>query len=41
MTLLAVTNFNIVISVLGGWITLFGLVSYLLKERYYLSEACE
>lgn len=25
---------------LGGFITLFGLVSYLLKEKYYLSEAC-
>ncbi|KAI8628986.1 Na/H antiporter [Xylariaceae sp. FL1651] len=40
MTLLAITNFNIVTSVLGGWITLVGLFSYLLKERYYLSEAC-
>lgn len=26
-------------AVLGGFITLFGLVSYLCKERYYLSEA--
>jgi sodium/hydrogen antiporter len=40
MPTLAVTNFNIVCSVLGGFITLFGLVSYLFKEKYYLSEAC-
>jgi hypothetical protein len=40
MPALAVTNFNIVCSVLGGFITLFGLVSYLLKEKFYLSEAC-
>lgn len=40
MPTLAVINFNIVCAVLGGFITLFGLVSYLLKERFYLSEAC-
>lgn len=40
MPTLAVNNFNIVLSVLGGWISLFGLVSYLLKENFYLSEAC-
>jgi len=39
MPTLAVTNFNIVLTVLGGWISLFGLVSYLLKEHFYLSEA--
>ncbi|KAL2041593.1 hypothetical protein N7G274_005377 [Stereocaulon virgatum] len=39
MPTLVVTNFNIVTATLGGFITLFGLVSYLLKERYYLSEA--
>ncbi|KAK1750006.1 Sodium/hydrogen exchanger family-domain-containing protein [Echria macrotheca] len=39
MPTLAVTNFNIVLTVLGGWISLFGLVSYLLKENFYLSEA--
>src|SRR3954468_629776 len=39
MPTLATTNFNIVLSVLGGWISVFGLVSYLLKERFYLSEA--
>lgn len=39
MPTLAVTNFNIVCSVLGGFITLFGLVSYLFKEKFYLSEA--
>jgi hypothetical protein len=39
MPTLAVNNFNIVCASLGGFITLFGLVSYLLKEKYYLSEA--
>jgi NhaP-type Na+/H+ or K+/H+ antiporter len=39
MPTLTVTNFNIVCSVLGGFITLFGLVSYLFKEKFYLSEA--
>lgn len=41
MPTLDVNNFNIVISVVGGWISLFGLVSYLCKENFYLSEACE
>jgi hypothetical protein len=40
MPVLAVTNFNIVCATLGGFITLFGLVSYLCKEKFYLSEAC-
>ncbi|MCJ1360702.1 MAG: hypothetical protein MMC33_010711 [Icmadophila ericetorum] len=39
MPTLAVTNFNIVCATLGGFISLFGLVSYLFKERFYLSEA--
>ncbi|RYP26297.1 hypothetical protein DL767_008092 [Monosporascus sp. MG133] len=39
MLTLEVSNFNIVIAVLGGWISLCGLVSYLLKEKFYLSEA--
>ena len=39
MPTLAVVNFNIVCATLGGFITLFGLVSYLLKEQFYLSEA--
>lgn len=39
MVTLAITNFNIVCASLGGFITLLGLVSYLLKERFYLSEA--
>ncbi|KAF2854945.1 hypothetical protein T440DRAFT_440646 [Plenodomus tracheiphilus IPT5] len=39
MPTLAVTNFNIVCATLGGFITIFGLVSYLLKEKFYLSEA--
>ncbi|EFW98596.1 cation/H+ exchanger [Grosmannia clavigera kw1407] len=39
MPTLVLTNFNIVVSVLGGWVSLFGLVSYLCKENFYLSEA--
>ncbi|QSZ32776.1 hypothetical protein DSL72_002355 [Monilinia vaccinii-corymbosi] len=39
MPTLQTTNFNIVCAVLGGFITLFGLVSYLFKEKFYLSEA--
>ncbi|KAF2688749.1 hypothetical protein K458DRAFT_292502 [Lentithecium fluviatile CBS 122367] len=39
MPTLVIDNFNIVCATLGGFITLFGLVSYLLKERFYLSEA--
>lgn len=41
MPTLALSNFNILLSILGGWISLFGLVSYLLKENFYMSEACE
>ena len=40
MPTLALTNFNIVCATLGGFVTLFGLVSYLFKERLFLSEAC-
>ncbi|OAA41389.1 Na(+)/H(+) antiporter 2 [Metarhizium rileyi] len=36
---LQVTDFNVLVALLGGFISLFGLVSYLLKENYYLSEA--
>ncbi|CAK3802622.1 Na(+) H(+) antiporter isoform 3A [Lecanosticta acicola] len=39
MPTLDLSNFNIVCATLGGFITLFGLVSYLLKEKFYLSEA--
>ncbi|KAF2016426.1 hypothetical protein BU24DRAFT_346488 [Aaosphaeria arxii CBS 175.79] len=38
MPTLAVVNFNIVCATLGGFITVFGLVSYLFKEKFYLSE---
>ena len=38
MPTLALTNFNIVCATLGGFISLFGLVSYLFKEKFYLSE---
>lgn len=39
MPTFSITNFNIIVSCLGGFISLFGLVSYLLKENFYLSEA--
>jgi len=38
---LRLSNFNIIVAVLGGFISLFGLISYLLKENFYLSEARE
>jgi len=41
MPTLSLVNFNVVCATLGGFITLFGLVSYLFKERFYLSEACQ
>lgn len=41
MPTLELANFNIVCATLGGFISLFGLVSYLCKERFYLSEACQ
>jgi len=34
-----VSNFNIIVATLGGFLSLFGLVSYLLKEKFYLGEA--
>ena len=39
MPTLDLSNFNIVCAVMGGFVTVFGLVSYLCKERFYLSEA--
>jgi sodium/hydrogen antiporter len=36
---LDISNFNIAIALVGGWLSLFGLVSYLVKENLYLSEA--
>ena len=39
MPTLDISNFNIVCATVGGFVTIFGLVSYLLKERFYLSEA--
>ncbi|PWY65293.1 hypothetical protein BO70DRAFT_366735 [Aspergillus heteromorphus CBS 117.55] len=39
MPTLSLINFNIVCATLGGFISIFGLVSYLFKERFYLSEA--
>ncbi|KAJ9616177.1 hypothetical protein H2204_014021 [Knufia peltigerae] len=39
MSMLDISNFNIVCAVIGGFIALFGLVAYLAKERFDLSEA--
>jgi sodium/hydrogen antiporter len=41
MPTIVLTNFNIITATLGGFITIFALVSYLFKERFYLSEACK
>jgi hypothetical protein len=38
MPTLEVDNFNIVCATLGGFIAMFGLVSYLVKEKFYMSE---
>jgi hypothetical protein len=39
MPTISIVSFNIVCATLGGFIALFGLVSYLFKEKFYLSEA--
>jgi len=36
---LDISNFNIVAATIGGFLSVFGLVSYLCKEKLYLSEA--
>ena len=41
MPTLSITNFNIICAVSGGFVLSFGLVSYLCKERLFLSEACK
>jgi hypothetical protein len=38
MPTLAVNDFNIVCATLGSFIAVFGLVSFLFKEKFYLSE---
>ncbi|KAF2667101.1 hypothetical protein BT63DRAFT_376260 [Microthyrium microscopicum] len=38
MPTLAVVSFNIVCATLGAFIALFGLISFLFKEKFYLSE---
>lgn len=35
----AFSDFNVVVAFLGGFVSLFGLVSYLVKEKCYMSEA--
>ncbi|KAK2813295.1 hypothetical protein FQN50_000609 [Emmonsiellopsis sp. PD_5] len=39
MPTVAASDFNIICATLGGFISVFGLVSYLFKETFYLSEA--
>jgi len=39
MPTLDLSNYNIICAVAGGFTALYGLVSYLLKEKFYLSEA--
>ena len=39
MPTLEITNFNIALSLLGDWVTVYGLVSHLFKQNLYLSEA--
>lgn len=36
-----ISNFNRVAATIGGFLSIFGLVSYLLKEKFYLGEARE
>jgi len=36
-----ISNFNRVAAIIGGFLSIFGLVSYLLKEKLYLGEARE
>jgi hypothetical protein len=40
MPTLSVVGFNIVCAALGAFIVLFGLVSFVVKEKFYLSETC-
>ncbi len=37
--LIDVNELSLVTSILGGYIILYGLVSFFIKERLYLSEA--
>ncbi|KAK9240601.1 Sodium/hydrogen exchanger family-domain-containing protein [Lipomyces kononenkoae] len=39
MPTLAISNFNLVCALLGGFVILFGLVSYLVRGKMYISEA--
>ncbi|KAK9374138.1 Cation/H+ exchanger [Lipomyces chichibuensis] len=39
MPTLAISNFNLICTLLGGFVILFGLVSYLVREKMYISEA--
>lgn len=41
MPTLDLDNFNIICALGGGFVGLFCLISYLAKERFYLSEARE
>ncbi|KAK9476919.1 Sodium/hydrogen exchanger family-domain-containing protein [Lipomyces japonicus] len=39
MPTITISNFNLVCALLGGFALVFGLVSYVIKERLYVSEA--
>ncbi len=36
-----ISNFNRVAAITGGFLSILGLFSYLLKERFYVGEACK
>ena len=38
---LEVTNVNLVLAIIGGWVIFFGTFSRLITDRLYLSIACE
>lgn len=40
MPTLSLVNFNLVSAAFGGFIVVFGLLSHLLKDGFYLGEAC-
>lgn len=40
MPTLSLVDFNLVSAAFGGFIVVFGLLSHLLKDGFYLGEAC-
>jgi hypothetical protein len=41
MVSLDLRDFNIICAALGVFVSGYGLVSYVVRERWYLSEACK